>query len=41
MEMLEREAKQATARIREVGMAILRDRRWSVFGDSLELFFFF
>jgi hypothetical protein len=39
MEMLEWEAKQAMARIWEVGVAILRDRRWSVFGLSGVVFF--
>jgi hypothetical protein len=40
MEMLEREAKQATAGIREVGVAIWREWSWLVSGDSLECFFF-
>jgi len=40
MEMLEREAKQATTGIREVGVAIWREWSWLVSGDSLECFFF-
>jgi hypothetical protein len=39
MEMVGREAKQATAGIREVGVAILRHRRWSAFGLSGVVFF--
>jgi hypothetical protein len=40
MEMFEREAKQATARIREVGVAIWREWSWLVYGGLSVVFFF-
>jgi hypothetical protein len=39
MEMLEREAMQATAGIREVGVAFWREWSWLVSGDFRECFF--
>jgi len=41
MEMFGREAKQAMARIREVGVAIWREWSWLVWGGLLVVFFFF
>jgi hypothetical protein len=40
MEMLEREAKQATAGIREVGVVIWREWSWLVSGRLSGVFFF-